>query len=77
METWSSCSAEVGIVSMLAGLERCLFSDTKEAAVYWTIMKPEFKPPDSARNAGNFSFKCGFTNLSILLYFLQKKSENI
>ena len=28
------------------------FSETKAAAVYWGIIKPECKPPEGAKNAG-------------------------
>jgi len=31
---------------------RVLFSEHKAAAVYWSSMKPEFKPPWAARNEG-------------------------
>jgi hypothetical protein len=52
MLTWSSCPAEDGIESTAAGWARPLPSDTREAAVYWTNMKPEFSPASSTRNAG-------------------------
>ena len=42
-----------------------LFSDTRDAAVQWAIMKPEFKPPSLTKNAGS-SLRYGLTSLSIL-----------
>ena len=53
MLTWSSTLAEVGMVSALAGWARTLFSVARAAAVYWTIMKPEFSPPCWVRKAGS------------------------
>ena len=35
-----------------AGWERILFSETREAAVYWAIMNPELMPPSLTRKAG-------------------------
>ncbi len=36
--TWSSWLAEVGMESTEAGWARTLFSETRDAAVYWAIM---------------------------------------
>ena len=44
IDTWSSWLALVGIESTLAGKARCLFSETRAAAVTCGIMKPEFRP---------------------------------
>ena len=38
IETWSSCIAELGIESTLAGAASRLSSETIPAAVYWAIM---------------------------------------
>ena len=53
IETWSSWLAEVGIESTLAGMARCLFSETSAAAVTCAIMKPELSPGCGVRNAGS------------------------
>ena len=50
MDTWSSCIAEDGIESTLAGLARRLRSETMAAWVYWAIMWPLSTPGSSARN---------------------------
>ena len=50
IDTWSSCMAEVGSESTLAGAASRLFSATMAAAVYWAIIRPEFTPASSARN---------------------------
>jgi hypothetical protein len=42
-----------------------LFSETREAAVYWAIMKPEFGPPRFTRKAGR-PLRNGLTSLSTL-----------
>src|SRR3954471_16123232 len=52
IDTWSSCPAEVGIESTLAGKARLLFSLTKAAAATCGIMRPEFTPESSVRNGG-------------------------
>ena len=51
-ETWSSCIALVGSVSVLAGTASRRFSATIAACVYWPIMSPEFTPASGARNGG-------------------------
>ena len=43
-ETWSSCIALVGSVSVLAGTARRRFSATIAACVYWPIIRPELTP---------------------------------
>ena len=53
IDTWSSWFAEVGSESTLAGCASDLFSDASAAAVTCAIMKPEFSPPCSIKNAGN------------------------
>ena len=53
MLTWSSWPAEDGIESTAAGWARLFDSLTSEAAVYCTIMKPEFTPERSTRKAGS------------------------
>ena len=40
------------MVSTLAGWASTLFSLTRDAAVYWASMKPEFVPACGARNGG-------------------------
>ena len=40
------------MLSTLAGVARCLFSETSDAAVTCGIMKPEFSPGRGVRNAG-------------------------
>ena len=52
METWSSCMAEDGMESTLAGTARRFNSETIPAWVYWAIMWPESTPGSCARNAG-------------------------
>ncbi|CAB4778501.1 unannotated protein [freshwater metagenome] len=52
IETWSSCMAELGIESTLAGVARRLFSLTNPACVYWAIIKPESTPGSCAKNGG-------------------------
>ena len=52
MLTWSSWLAEVGMELTLAGWARLLFSETRAAAVYCTIMKPELRPPLVIRKGG-------------------------
>ena len=52
IETWSSCIAEEGIESTLAGIARRFISETRAAWVYWAIMKPESTPGSSARKGG-------------------------
>ena len=44
IDTWSSCIAELGIESTDAGCASRFISVTKEAAVYWAIMRPESTP---------------------------------
>ena len=44
IDTWSSCIAEDGIESTLAGTASRLSSQTIPAAVYWAIMWPESTP---------------------------------
>ena len=39
IETWSSCIAELGIESTLAGTASRLSSETIAACVYWAIMQ--------------------------------------
>ncbi len=56
--------AEVGIESTLAGVARCLFSDTSAAAVTCGIMKPEFNPGFGVRNAGKPE-SAGSTSIAI------------
>ena len=51
IDTWSSCIAELGIESTLAGTASRLSSETIAAWVYWAIMWPESTPGSSARNA--------------------------
>ena len=38
IDTWSSCIAELGIESTLAGAASRLSSDTSAACVYWAII---------------------------------------
>ncbi len=52
MDTWSSCMAEVGRESTLAGAARRRFSATMAAWVYWASIRPEFTPASSTRNGG-------------------------
>jgi hypothetical protein len=52
MDTWSSCPAEVGTVSTLAGQASALFSDTRAAAVTCAIMKPLLAPLSRVRKGG-------------------------
>ena len=52
MLTWSSWLAEVGMESTLHGEAMALFSATSAAAVTCAIMKPEFNPLFSTKNAG-------------------------
>ena len=52
MDTWSSCMAEEGIESTLAGAASRLSSLTIPAWVYWAIMWPLSVPGSSARNGG-------------------------
>ena len=54
-------SRDVGIESADAGCARTLFSDARAAAVYWTIISPEFRPGSGARNAGSPPFSRGST----------------
>src|SRR4029453_14310597 len=49
METWSSCMAEVGIESALAGRANRRLSATRAAAVYWAVIIPEATPGSAAR----------------------------
>ena len=58
IETWSSWFAEVGRLPTEAGWASVLFSLANAAAVTWAIMKPEFRPPFSTRNGGNFERSC-------------------
>ena len=53
IETWSSCIAELGIESTLAGTARRLFSVTRAAWVYWAIIRPLSTPGSSARKGGS------------------------
>ena len=66
IETWSSWFAEDGIESTLAGWANTLFSETNEAALYWTIINPEFTPPSLTKNAGRPWLSAGFTIFSSL-----------
>ena len=52
IETWSSCMAELGMESTLAGTASRLLSETSPAWVYWAIISPESTPASSARNGG-------------------------
>ena len=52
IDTWSSCIAEVGIVSALAGTASRRHSATRAAAVYWAIIRPLSTPGSWARNGG-------------------------
>jgi hypothetical protein len=65
METWSSCIAEEGMVSTLAGTASRLSSLTIPAAVYWAIMCPESSPGASARNAGSPLLRATSRNRSV------------
>ena len=53
IDTWSSCMAEVGMLSTLAGTARRRHSATRAAAVYWAIIRPLSTPGSSARNGGS------------------------
>jgi hypothetical protein len=53
IDTWSSCIAELGIESTLAGAASRFISETIAACVYWAIMWPESTPGSSARKAGS------------------------
>ena len=48
-----------------AGCASTLFSLTRAAAVTCGIMNPELRPAPGARNAGNPSFRAGFTSRSM------------
>ena len=52
IDTWSSCIAEDGIESTLAGTASRLHSLTSPAWVYCAIMWPESTPGSPARNGG-------------------------
>ncbi len=52
IDTWSSCIAEDGMESTLAGAASRLSSLTIPAWVYCAIMCPESTPASSARNGG-------------------------
>ena len=65
IETWSSCIAEDGIESTLAGTARRLSSLTIPAAVYWAIMWPESTPGSSARNGGSPLLRAASRNRSV------------
>ena len=56
MDTWSSCIADDGIESALAGAALRFNSDTIAACVYCAIMWPESTPGSSAKNAFNPRF---------------------
>ena len=53
IETWSSCIADDGIESTLAGTASRFISLTIDACVYCAIMCPESTPGSSARNGGS------------------------
>jgi len=57
--TWSSLFAEVGMESTHAECDSTLFCETSAAAVYWAIMKPEFRPESGS------PLSCGLTSLSM------------
>ena len=59
IETWSSCIAELGIESTLAGTASRLSSETIAACVYWAIISPESTPGSSARNGGRPWLRAG------------------
>ena len=50
IDTWSSCIADDGIESTLAGLASRFSSETMAAWVYWAIMWPLSTPGSPARN---------------------------
>src|SRR5439155_976616 len=57
--TWCSCPADELLPSTDPGWPRLLHSDTTDAAVYWTIMNPEFIPGRSPRKPGRPLFVAG------------------
>ena len=65
IETWSSCIAEDGIESTLAGTASRLSSETIAACVYWAIMWPESTPGSSARNGGSPWLRATSRNRSV------------
>ena len=75
MLLWSSWFAEVGMESTLAGCASTLFSDTREAAVYCAIIRPEFNPPLDVRKRGK-PLSEPFTNRSMRRSEIFASSDN-
>ena len=65
IDTWSSCIADVGIDSTLAGAARRRFSATIAACVYCTIISPELTPASSTRNGGSPCDRVGSSSRSV------------
>ena len=65
IETWSSWFALVGIESADDGCASTLFSDARAAAVYWTIIRPLFRPGSGVRNAGRPPLSRGSTSSAV------------
>ena len=62
--TKSSWLASVGMDPMLAGIASVRDSATRDAAVIWTIMKPDERPGSRVRKAGSPWDRSGFTSRS-------------
>ena len=62
IETWSSWSAEVGVLSIERGLASALFSLISAAEVTSAIMKPELSPGAGERKAGRWKLRLGSTS---------------
>ena len=65
IDTWSSCMADDGIESTLAGTASRLSSETSPAAVYCAIIRPESTPGSCARNAGSPWLRATSRNRSV------------
>ena len=65
IETWSSCMALVGSVSVLAGTASRRFSATIAAWEYWAIISPELTPASGARNGGSPCDRVGSSSRSV------------
>ena len=74
IETWSSCIADEGMESTLAGVANRLFSLTSAACVYWAIISPESTPGSSARNGGSPALRFLSKALSVLLSAMLPRS---
>ena len=74
METWSSCMAELGMESTLAGLASRLFSETMAAWAYWAIIKPESTPGSAARKGGRPWERAGSSSRSVRRSAIEPRS---